>query len=71
VLQLVAHSLDLLPHVLDQTSPALHLVNLESEAVRVMLDGLDALDQVFEVLAEILERLFELAPGFPQLGAAG
>jgi hypothetical protein len=36
-----------------------------------MLDGLDALYQVFEVLAEILERLFELAPGFPQLGAAG
>jgi hypothetical protein len=71
VLQLVAHSLNLFSHLLHQPSPALHLIDLESEAVRIMFDGLDALHQVFEVLAEVLERLFELAPGLPQLGAAG
>jgi hypothetical protein len=34
-----------------------------------MFDGFDALDEVLEILGEVLERLFELAPGLSQFGA--
>jgi hypothetical protein len=36
-----------------------------------MLNGLDALYQVLQVLTEILQCLFELAPGLPQFGTTG
>jgi hypothetical protein len=67
-LQLVAHVLDLVPNIPDQRSPPLNLINLEPKAVGVVFHGFDALDQVFEVLAELLQRLFELASCFAQLG---
>jgi hypothetical protein len=34
-----------------------------------MFDGFDALDQVLEILAEVLEGLFKLLPGFSELWA--
>jgi hypothetical protein len=64
VLQLVAHVLDLGSHILDQSSSALHLVNFESEAVWVVFDGFDTFYQILEILAQVLECLFELSPGF-------
>jgi hypothetical protein len=68
-LQLVAHVLDLGPDIFHEVPSSLHLVDLEPEAVGVMFDGFDALDEVLEILGEVLERLFELAPGLSQFGA--
>lgn len=67
LLQRLVHVLDLVTNVLDQSSAALHFVDLESKLVGVMFHGFDAFDQVFQVLTEVLEGLLEFATCFSQL----
>ena len=69
LLQRLVHVLNFVAHFSHQSSAALHLVDLEPEFVRVMFDSFDALHQVLKILAEVLEGLFKLLPGFSELWA--
>jgi hypothetical protein len=62
------HVFDLVAYVLDQSSPPLNLVYLQSIAVRIVLDGFDAVDQVAQVGAEVCECGFEFIACFDEFG---
>lgn len=67
LLQRLVHVLDLVANLPDEVSTALHLIDLESELVWVMLDCFHAFHQVLEVLPEVLEGLFKLTAGLAKL----
>jgi hypothetical protein len=68
LLQGGVHLVNFVADIANEIAAALDLVDLETEAIGVMLDCADTLDQILEVLAQVLQRLLELGAGLAKLG---